>query len=124
MKINKLILIIEDDVCINSLITELLLEQGYQTKSLFNGKDAHNWLMQTNEFPQLILLDLMMPIQNGYIFRDEQLKSQTLKNIPVVVMSADGNFSQNQMRINANDYLKKPFELNDFLTIINKYVKV
>ncbi len=112
---------IEDDTCINELITELLTEQGYKVINFFNGEDAYQWLCQTPVPPALILLDLMMPIKNGYIFRQDQMKQVHLKDIPVIVMSADGNFSRNQLRISANDYIKKPFELLDFLAKINGY---
>lgn len=122
MSLKNLILVIEDDVSINDLLSEILIEEGYEIKSVFNGLEALQWLSQASVLPRLILLDLMMPVKNGYMFREEQLKISELACIPVVVMSADGNFIKNKSRIMADGYLKKPLELLELLDLVSKLI--
>lgn len=122
MSLKNLVLVIEDDVSINDLLSEILIEEGYEIKSAFNGLEALQWLSQAVILPRLILLDLMMPVKNGYIFREEQLKISELARIPVVVMSADGNFIKNKSRIMADGYLKKPLELLELLDLVSKLI--
>lgn len=120
MSLKNLILVIEDDMSINDLLSEILVEEGYEVKSVFNGLEALKWLSQAIILPKLILLDLMMPVKNGYMFREEQLKYSELSRIPVIVMSADGNFIKNKSKIMADGYLKKPLELLELLALVNK----
>lgn len=120
MSCKKLVLVVEDDVSINDLLTEILVEEGYEIKSVFNGLEALQWLSQALILPKLILLDLMMPVKNGYMFREEQLKYPEFSSIPVIVMSADGNFIKNKSKIMADGYLKKPLELLELLSLVSK----
>ena len=63
----------------------------------------------------------MMPIMDGFAFREEQLKNPMWADIPVVVMSADGNVKVKQERIGSMDYLKKPPDLDEFINVVSKY---
>lgn len=118
----KTILIVEDDIDISSALQELLEENNYNVLSSANGAEALDMLKSILLNPSLILLDLMMPIMNGLQFRENQLSDPMLKNIPVIIMSADGRMLERKSEIiAAEDYLKKPLDIYKLLDIVAKF---
>lgn len=83
------VLLVEDDRDIRSALTEVLVEEGYQVTGVGNGQEAMQHLRQ-RERPWVILLDLMMPVMNGWQFLALQREDPSLAEIPVVVISAAG----------------------------------
>src|SRR5258708_307681 len=81
------ILIVEDDISICTVITEILQDEGYLVASVENGAEALAYLQQ-HIHPQLILLDLNMPVMTGWDFRAQQQCDPRLAEIPVIIMSA------------------------------------
>ena len=80
-----------------------------------NGQEALDHLRQTEEKPDLILLDMMMPVLDGYQFREEQKRDPAISNIPVVVASvADIDSS-----LNASGHIHKPFKPEELLEAIH-----
>ena len=61
--------------------------------------------------PDLILLDLMMPVMDGFDFRSAQLESESWRQIPVIVVSASGRSKQAARDMAAADYLEKPIDV-------------
>jgi CheY-like chemotaxis protein len=112
---------VEDDVDIRDAIVELLSED-YDVSTAKDGAVALKMLREGHA-PDLILLDLMMPIMDGFTFREEQLRDPKLNGIPVIVMSADGNVIDKQARAKAIAYLKKPLDIQDFLGTLEKHLK-
>ncbi len=118
---NKTILIIEDDHVISASLKEVLEENDYQVLTAPNGLEALK-LLKTSDHPSLILLDLMMPIMDGFQFRENQLADHLIKHIPVVVMSADGHVAEKKAKTSAQAYLKKPLDIYDLLELIEKVI--
>jgi CheY-like chemotaxis protein len=83
----RTILVVEDDPLLAETLAELLEDEGYTVVSVPNGQNALNYLRH-NPAPHLILLDLMMPVLDGFQFRREQLRDRALSRIPVIVLSA------------------------------------
>jgi two-component system response regulator MprA len=83
------VLIVDDDTDLREGLGELLEEDGYGVATATDGMDALHKLRQGLR-PSVILLDLMMPRMNGWEFRQAQLSSDELKDIPVVVITAAG----------------------------------
>jgi CheY-like chemotaxis protein len=73
-------------------------ENGRRALELLRGPDAFC----------VILLDIMMPVMNGYEFREEQLKDPTLASIPVIVLTADGRAREKAAELSAWHILQKP----------------
>lgn len=119
---SKSILIVEDDHDIRDAVSEFLSESGFSVQAAENGARALE-LLRSGFIPDLILLDLMMPVMDGFAFREEQLKEPRISGIPIVVMSADGNISQKRSRITAADYLKKPLDIYRLLEALNKQLE-
>jgi CheY-like chemotaxis protein len=83
----KWILIVDDDESVRETLSEALMERGFIVAVASNGLDALDWL-QENEAPDAILLDLMMPIMDGWDFLAEQRRDPRLAAIPVIVITA------------------------------------
>jgi CheY-like chemotaxis protein len=118
MSSGKQILIVEDDEFIREALTELLEGEGYRIAIAQNGQIGIDFLKMTEELPSLILLDLMMPVKDGFTFREEQLNDSRIQKVPVLIMSADPNLFIKKDRLKANAYMKKPLELSEMLRSI------
>lgn len=117
----KLILIIEDDTDIRDAFSEILGSlSGHQLLLAENGKVALEILRNTPELPDLILLDVLMPVMDGFAFRSEQLADNRLKEIPIVVLSASHRITDLAVKMQANAYLKKPISMDEFLEVIDR----
>lgn len=116
------VLIIEDDTEIREALSDILVSEGYAVQTANNGQEGLDYLKSQNEKPGIIILDLMMPIMDGWHFRDHQLQDPELAKIPVVVVTADGNASQKAKTMNATAGLKKPIDLDEFLETILKSI--
>lgn len=108
------ILIIEDDIDINKMLTKLLTSNNYKVISAYSGTEG---LLVHNDNVNLILLDLMLPGKNGEEIIKE-LKSKN--NVPIIVISAiqDINKKVNLFDLGANDYITKPFNNDELLARI------
>lgn len=115
-----MILVVEDDNAIREVLTDVLESEGYQVLNAPNGQEAIR-LLRSSTLPCLILLDLMMPVMNGWQFRDEQRQDPVLAPVPVVVISADSDLASKAAAIKANDFLKKPIEINRLLDTVEQY---
>jgi CheY-like chemotaxis protein len=108
------VLVVDDDADIRSVVSELLIDEGYQVKTAINGKDALATLSSWR--PDVILLDLMMPIMDGWTFLTNRQSNCTLSRIPVIVMSASHTLSRADERLADADVVAKPFEIDTVLT--------
>jgi CheY-like chemotaxis protein len=105
----KAVLVIEDDPDTQDAICGLLEFSGYRAVGVSNGREALDFL-KTHSAPNVIVLDLMMPVMNGWEFRDLQRADESLAKIPVVVISASGTPQNVVMGTGAVDYVPKPFD--------------
>ena len=78
-------------------------------------------MLERGPQPDLILLDLMMPIMNGWQFRYEQRQDSDLAKIPVVVVSAKSDSQQHALWLEADGYISKPIDLNVLLDTLSHY---
>jgi CheY-like chemotaxis protein len=115
------ILIVDDDSSIREMLRLFLELKGYTVSSAINGQDALDHLGRSAELPQLILLDLMMPVMSGAEFRAAQRQTPTLTGIPVALISADANLRDSAPVLNANAYLPKPIDFDLLLTTVERF---
>ena len=115
------ILLVEDDTEIRECVSEFLKDEGYQVATAENGAVALRYLATTSDLPDLILLDLMMPIMDGFQFREEQMKNQTLSAIPTAMLSAHGRVEEKAKLVGLQHVLRKPIELDDLLKLTQEY---
>jgi CheY-like chemotaxis protein len=112
---DRTVMVVEDDALIREMVVEILGDVGFTAVGAGNGEEALQHLRRARLQPALILLDLMMPVMNGWQFRIEQLKDPSLAGIPVVVMSASDNGY-----VPAEGHVGKPFDLEALLDVISR----
>ena len=117
----KRVLVVEDDEAILGSLKELLESTGYLTEGFANGREALIYLQKCSSYPGVILLDLMMPVMDGYEFMDEKRKDPSLSSIPVVIMSAEGRSKKDNIPGEIKDYLHKPMDIDVLLEVVDKY---
>lgn len=100
-------MLVEDDDALSEAARNVLEDEEYDVVSAEDGKAALKRL-QTGPIPDLIVLDLRMPVMDGWEFRARQKNDPRLKSIPIVACSADA--SPQAVAISADAYLKKPFD--------------
>ena len=113
------LLLVEDDPSIRATLAEMLEDEGYAVSTATNGREALE-LLRRNAPPDLILLDLMMPIMDGWEFRVEQRADPVLAGIPLLAMSAD--LSAKARAIAADAYLRKPIDFPELLRLMDGIV--
>lgn len=114
------ILIIEDDVEINTLLTDFLKENGYVVYSQYDGLHVLDFLHK--EKIDLIILDIMLPYRSGDIILADIRRQFT---IPVLIISAKET-TQNKidlLRLGADDYITKPFDMEEVLARIESNLR-
>lgn len=114
------ILIVEDDEAIAEAIVGLLEDEGYAAVSVSDGRAALEKL-RDGEKTCLILLDISMPVMNGWQFRQEQLKDAALAPVPVVVCTADGRAAVKAQSIGAAGWLQKPIDPERLLEVVGTH---
>jgi len=113
------ILLIEDDLVLLNNINDILEEEGFSVKTESDGKNgiktAKNWL------PNLIICDISIPEKNGYEVLKAILKYDKTKKIPFIFLTAkvEKEDIRKGMQLGADDYIFKPFDLDDLLNSIN-----
>jgi CheY-like chemotaxis protein len=113
------IFVVDDDPDLREVLGDLLQDEGYEPFLFPNGQTALE-LLREGARPLLILLDLMMPEMNGWQFREEQLRDASLRDIPVVVMTASTGFDAAALR--ASEILKKPVGIEEILEAVERNV--
>ncbi|MFY2561105.1 response regulator [Corallococcus terminator] len=110
----KRLLIVDDELAIVEALQDILSVEGYGILTAFNGAEGLQRMAEVR--PDLVLLDLMMPVMDGREMLRRMRDDPALRTIPVVVMSA-GRISEEERRSSAR-FLAKPFELDLLLETI------
>lgn len=117
----KTVLLVEDDDDERDALAALLEQEDYRVLQAPNGAEALKLLEAEPGLCQLILLDLMMPIMNGWDFRKLQKRRAALANIPVVLMSAGAQIAFAVEDLDAAGFVAKPVEFSDLLQKVEQY---
>ena len=114
------VLVIDDDDDVRESVAEILADQGYQTATASNGQEALEYLHQ-HPPPDVILLDLMMPVMSGDEFRAMQRHDPdpAIASIPVVVVSANDEARRHAEQLGARAFLRKPMNLDTLIDTID-----
>jgi CheY-like chemotaxis protein len=111
------VLIVEDDADLREMMAQLLTLEGFNAATVANGREALQYLEE--EKPDVILLDLMMPVMDGWEFRRHQKADPEMSQVPVIVLSA-----LDQGRAAGLDpaaFLKKPLDFDRLLQLVRHY---
>jgi CheY-like chemotaxis protein len=109
------ILVVDDDVGSRDALTRLLTDEGYEVAGAANGIEAFDYLRRSP--PRLIIFDLMMPVLDGWEFREQQRKDPALARIPVIATSA-------ALRIvDADAFFRKPIDVGKLLSTVSTFLE-
>jgi two-component system, chemotaxis family, chemotaxis protein CheY len=114
------VLVVEDDPELLLSLSEVIESEGYSVACARHGLEALGRL-RGGVRPSVILLDLMMPIMNGWQFRYEQRQDSDLAKIPVVVVSAKSDSQQHAAWLEADGYISKPIDLDLLFDLLSRY---
>ncbi|MEJ7653333.1 MAG: response regulator [Chloroflexia bacterium] len=113
------VLVVDDDLDISTIVAEVLELEGYEVRTASNGLEAMEAIHA--EQTQLILLDIRMPIMDGWQFASN-LRDKYNRRIPVVVMTAAPDAKQRAFEVGAEGYIAKPFDIDQLIELVRRYV--
>jgi CheY-like chemotaxis protein len=115
---NPSILVVEDDEDAREALVALLQMKGYHAVPAGNGREALDYLDQAPA-PDLIILDLWMPVMDGWQFRSEQTRNPRIAHIPVIVVTA----LSDRADVDANEIIIKPVDVDRLLIKVDQYCR-
>ena len=117
----RVIMIVDDDVAIGESLTEILTDHDYRPITAANGREAIEHLKTAAQKPCVILLDIMMPVMDGWEFRALQQEDPDLRAIPVIVLTAHANLDETATGMRAQGCLKKPATVGALLSAVERF---
>jgi CheY-like chemotaxis protein len=114
----RTVFVVEDDADTRDMLKRFLELEGFHVELAANGRQALERLHE-GVHPCVIVLDLMMPVMDGWQFREEQIRDQALSGIPVIVVSAAGRMRMSD--IEADEHLVKPVDLDQLLERVQRH---
>jgi CheY-like chemotaxis protein len=117
--VRREVLVVDDDFSAREVLTELLKDEGYSIISAADGREALNYLRDASP-PGVIILDLMMPVMDGWEFLDHQSHNPALLDTPAIVTTA--TLPLHPLRAQA--VLQKPLRFQFLLEMIERFLPV
>ncbi|MBV9616971.1 MAG: response regulator [Ktedonobacteraceae bacterium] len=118
----KKIVVVDDDPDILDALQMTLEYEGYEVTTTEKGEYAEN-LPNTNEnLPDLIILDVLLSGKDGRIICQKLKNQQETRHIPVIMISAHPNAKQSVKDVGADDFLAKPFDVDELLAMVSRYL--
>ncbi len=117
----KCIYVLEDNPGIRDIIEFLLTEEEYEVLTCANVSTF--WQSMNNFLPDMVILDIMLPDGNGLEICHEIKSNIKTHDIPVMMMSANNYLSQVKSKCPADEYINKPFDLNDIIEVAKKHTQ-
>lgn len=113
----KLVLVVDDDPDLRTMLDILLSSEGYEVVLAGDGQEALNLIAR--RMPQLILLDMRMPGMDGWAFA-KIFHEKFGHRVPIVVLTAAENAKARGLEADAEDYLEKPFNIDEVLEKVSR----
>jgi len=122
--INSAVLVIEDDQIISSLLEHILTRRGYEVHVARDGRAA-SAMIEELEPPQLILLDVMLPFSDGFELLQQIRLKKNWSEIPIIMLTSKGQEKDivRAFDAGANDYIVKPFQPEELVARVRRFVK-
>ena len=113
------VLVVDDDPAIRGLVAEALRHEGYNVDMAAHGREALDAMRARK--PATVVLDLMMPVMDGFVFLEECHKQQLCVDVPIVVISAVADALQRITEVPVHACMAKPFDLDDLVRLVGVY---
>lgn len=118
------ILIIEDDVEVNSVLADIVTSLGYAAHRSFNGRQALDLLIEKNLRPVLVICDINMPEMNGIEFVKYQLAKNLNLNICMLTADSSSDMILQCLKLGVTDYITKPFNVMELSEKITTLIEI
>lgn len=118
MDSQKTILIVEDNLDSREIYAEILRDENFEVIEAEHGKEALCYLQDHTDLPDLIIMDLTFPFMTAEEFVDQLNARSEWNNIPVLVVSGQVNTREESIKLKAQGFIKKPFDIDPFLSTI------
>jgi CheY-like chemotaxis protein len=112
------VLVIEDDSDVREVIRLALEGDGFRVRTVPDGRAALTALAESR--PDVILLDLWMPVMHGWAFRARQRRTPAWRDIPLVVLTATDNLAPTSSELAPDAVLAKPFTVGELLAVVHR----
>ena len=116
---SKKILVADDDAGIVDAMQILLTDEGYEVITTLDGEKIYEMYEQ---HPDLVFLDIWMSGVNGNTVCRKLKDDDKTKAVPIIIFSANRDIEEIAMECGADGFLSKPFEINELLDIVKKYL--
>jgi CheY-like chemotaxis protein len=113
------VIVVEDDPDLREMMAHLLAFEGFEPRVASNGQEALQLLHAEDPAPNVIVLDLMMPVMDGWTFRERQRRDASLANIPVIVVTAAPQAAVGPLDV--DEVLSKPVDFDRLVDVIRTH---
>ena len=117
----KKILVVDDDPDILDALRFMLEDSGYEVKTTEKGEYAENLHDTNGGLPDVIILDVLLSGKDGRLICQKLKSQEETKRIPIIMISAHPNAKQSVSAVGADDFMAKPFDMDELLATIAKY---
>jgi len=115
------VLVVDDDPAIRGLVGDALREEGYSVDLAAHGREALEAMRARR--PQTVVLDLMMPVMDGFTFIELCHKERLCVDVPIVVISAVQDALKRISEVPVHACMAKPFDLDDLVRVVGQYAR-
>ena len=117
----KKILVVDDDPDILDALQFMLEDAGYEVKTTEKGEYAENLHDTNGGLPDVIILDVLLSGKDGRLICQKLKSQEETKRIPIIMISAHPNAKQSVTAVGADDFIAKPFDMDELLAKIAQY---
>ena len=117
----KKILVVDDDPDILDALQFMLEDAGYEVKTTEKGEYAENLRDTNGGLPNVIILDVLLSGKDGRLICQKLKSQEETQRIPIIMISAHPNAKQSVSAVGADDFMAKPFDMDELLATIAKY---
>ena len=117
----KKILVVDDDPDILDALRFMLEDSGYEVKTTEKGEYAENLHDTNGGLPDVIILDVLLSGKDGRLICQKLKSQQETKHIPIIMISAHPNAKQSVTAVGADDFVAKPFDVDELVAKIAQY---
>ena len=115
------VLVVDDDPAIRGLVADALRDEGYLVDLAAHGREALDAMRARR--PATVVLDLMMPVMDGFTFMEVCHQQQLCDNVPIVVISAVADAIQRIHEVPVHACIAKPFDLDDLVRTVGQFAR-
>ncbi|MBV9175045.1 MAG: response regulator [Chloroflexi bacterium] len=115
------VLVVDDDPAIRGLVAEALRGEGFSVDLAAHGREALDAMRARR--PATVVLDLMMPVMDGFTFIENCHKEQLCNGVPIVVITAVQEALRRMEEVPVHACIAKPFDLDDLVRVVGQYAR-